>query len=178
MPLVALAVEHQRKAISALDAARESGDTLTTYERGNAGKMNASSTILNGRVLMKINSLTLRISSVLFAPLVIVLIAQPIFAQKAFLKKLKEIYPDVDKNAMNCKLCHNYDKAKKEEPEKKNINAVGKALHDQPAMKTVIDQKDGDDHKFTAEELKNVEIALKLLFPDKAALEKAITEKK
>jgi cytochrome c553 len=127
---------------------------------------------------MKSKSFALRIGSALCAVVAVALVAQPIFAQKAFLKQLKALYPDIDKAVANCAFCHTFDKEKKEHPDKKNINAFAKTLHDQPSMKTVIDQKEGDDHKFTEDELKNVQTALKALIPDKAALDKIIADKK
>lgn len=127
---------------------------------------------------MKSSTLALRMGSTLCAVVMVTLVAQPIFAQKAFLKEVKNLYPDLDKKVANCAMCHNFDKEKKEHPDKKNINSIGKMLHDRPEMKTVIDQKEGDDHKFTEDELKNVAAAVKALFPDKATLEKAIAEKK
>jgi hypothetical protein len=127
---------------------------------------------------MKSSTFALRAGGALCAVMVVALAAQPIFAQKAFLKQVKLMFPDLDKAKANCSICHEYDKEKKEHPDKKNINALGKALHDQPAMKDVIDQKEGDDHKFTDDELKNVQTALKALYPDQATLEKAIANKK
>ncbi len=127
---------------------------------------------------MKSSTFALRVGTTLCAAVLVGLVAQPIFAQKAFLKKVKELYPDLDKKSANCALCHATTRKRKSIPTRRTSTPSARSLHDQPAMKTVIDQKDGDEHKFTDEELKNVETALKALFPDKAALEKAIAEKK
>jgi cytochrome c2 len=70
------------------------------------------------------------------------------------LVRIKKIRPDlVEKKLANCHLCHSYDKDKKEEAGKDNLNIFGKDVQKDPNMKTVINQKDGDDHKFTEEEL-------------------------
>lgn len=95
-----------------------------------------------------------RIAALLGAVTVVALMAQPIFAQKAFLVRIKKIRPDlVEKKLANCHLCHSYDKDKKEEAGKDNLNVFGKDVQKDPNMKTITNLKDGDDHKFTEEEL-------------------------
>ncbi|HLX64949.1 MAG TPA: thrombospondin type 3 repeat-containing protein [Planctomycetota bacterium] len=90
----------------------------------------------------------------LVALALVVLLAEPIFAQKAFLSKIKKLRPDLVENKLaTCRLCHNFDKEKKEEATKDNLNAYGKDIQKDPNMKTVINQKEGDEHKFTEEEL-------------------------
>ena len=85
---------------------------------------------------------------------VVASMAQPIFAQKAFLTRLKKIRPDlVEKKLANCHLCHTYDKEKKEEAGKDNLNVFGADLKSDPNMKTITGLKDGDEHKFTDDEL-------------------------
>lgn len=80
-------------------------------------------------------------------------------AQKPFLTRLVKVYTlEKEKNG-NCKMCHEYDKAKEQSPEKDNINAYGKMLQGTPEMKPVIGK--GDEHKFTPEELNAVEAAVK-----------------
>ncbi len=95
-----------------------------------------------------------RLVAMLGAIAVVVSMAQPIFAQKAFLTKLKKMRPDlVEKKLANCHLCHHYDKEKKEEATKDNLNAFGKDLKSDANMKTITGLKDGDEHKFTDDEL-------------------------
>ena len=74
-----------------------------------------------------------RLAAVLGAVVIVVFVAQPMFAQSAFLKRLKKIRPDLVTNKMaNCHLCHSFDKEKKdakgnpEEADKENVNAFGK----------------------------------------------------
>lgn len=101
--------------------------------------------------------------AVLAAIAIVVLAGQPIFAQKAFLKKIKELYPDIKKEIANCSLCHTFDKEKKEHPTKKNLNLYGKDLQAAPEAKIALDQKDEDEHKFTDDELKAIEAAIKAI---------------
>ena len=95
-----------------------------------------------------------RFIALLGAIAVVASMAQPIFAQKAFLTRLKKIRPDlVEKKLANCHLCHSYDKEKKEEAGKDNLNAFGKDIKADPNAKTIVGLKDGDEHKFTDDEL-------------------------
>ena len=95
-----------------------------------------------------------RFIAMLGAIAVVASMAQPIFAQKAFLTRLKKIRPDlVEKKLANCHLCHSYDKEKKEEASKDNLNAFGKDIKADPNAKTITGLKDGDEHKFTDDEL-------------------------
>ena len=95
-----------------------------------------------------------RLVAMLGAIAAVALMAQPIFAQKAFLTKLKKMRPElVEKKLANCHLCHEYSKEKKEEATKENLNAFAKDLKNEPDMKTIIGLKDGDEHKYTDEEL-------------------------
>ena len=101
--------------------------------------------------------------AMLAAVAIVILAGQPIFAQKAFLKKLKEIYPDMKKEFANCSLCHTMNKEKKEHASKKNLNLYGKDLQAAPEAKIALDQKDEGDHKFTDEELTAIEAAIKAI---------------
>ena len=101
--------------------------------------------------------------AMLAAVAIVILAGQPIFAQKAFLKKLKEIYPDIKKEIANCALCHTFSKENKEHPTKKNLNLYGKDLQAAPEAKIALNQKDEDDHKFTDDELKAIEAAIKAI---------------
>ena len=95
-----------------------------------------------------------RFVAMLGAIAVVASMAQPIFAQKAFLTRLKKLRPDlVEKKLANCHLCHTYDKDKKEEAGKDNLNVFGADLKNDPNMKTITGLKDGDEHKFTDDEL-------------------------
>src|SRR5437667_4245752 len=96
----------------------------------------------------------LRATAILGALSLVVLMAQPIFAQKAFLSKIKKLRPDLVANKVaTCHLCHHFDTEKKEDANKDNLNAYGKEIQKDSNMKTVINQKDGDEHKFTEDEL-------------------------
>jgi hypothetical protein len=114
---------------------------------------------------MTVSKCATRATAAAGALAIVVLMAQPIFAQKAFLKKVKEMYPTLDKKIANCGLCHTVNKEKKEHPDKKNLNVYGKELQSEPLMKPALDQKDEDEHKFTDEELKAVEAAIKAVGP-------------
>jgi hypothetical protein len=82
-------------------------------------------------------------------------------AQKPFLTRLVKVHTlEKEKNG-NCKLCHEYDKAKDQSADKDNINSFGKALQAAPEMKPVIGK--GDEHKFSPEELNAVEAAVKAI---------------
>ena len=95
-----------------------------------------------------------RFVAMLGAIAVVASMAQPIFAQKAFLTRLKKMRPDLlEKKLANCHLCHTYDKEKKEEAGKDNLNVFGNDLKSDPNMKTITGLKDGDEHKFTDDEL-------------------------
>ena len=95
-----------------------------------------------------------RFIALLGAIAVVASMAQPIFAQKAFLTRIKKIRPDlVEKKLANCHLCHSYDKEKKEEASKDNLNVFGKDIKADPNAKTITGLKDGDEHKFTDDEL-------------------------
>lgn len=90
----------------------------------------------------------------------VALVSQPLLAQKAFLSKIKKAHPELVENKVaTCHMCHHFDKEKKEEATKDNLNGYGKDIQKDPNMKTVINQKDGDEHKYTEEELANFEKA-------------------
>lgn len=99
--------------------------------------------------------------SALVALVIVVLIGQPIFAQKAFLKRLKEMYPDLDKKFANCHICHTYSQEKKETAEKGNLNLFGKDLQANDKSKAYTNKKDGDEHKFTDEEIAAIDASLR-----------------
>ena len=92
------------------------------------------------------------------AVLAVVLVTQPIFAQKAFLEEFKQIYPGLDKKVANCGMCH---AAGKEKPGKKNLNPYGKELQSAPEAKDAM-EKDGK-HKYTPDELKAVTAGIKAI---------------
>ena len=92
------------------------------------------------------------------AVLALVFIAQPIFAQKAFLEEFKQIYPGLDKKVANCNMCHD---AGKDKPGKKNLNPYGKELQSSAEAKSAM-EKDGK-HKYTADELKAVAAGIKAI---------------
>jgi hypothetical protein len=104
--------------------------------------------------MIKSRKSSIRVLAVFGAVALMVLAAQPIFAQKAFLSKIKKLRQDLVENKVaTCHLCHHFDKEKKEDADKDNLNAYGKEIQKDANMKTVINQKDGDEHKFTEEEL-------------------------
>ncbi|HYG77977.1 MAG TPA: thrombospondin type 3 repeat-containing protein [Planctomycetota bacterium] len=103
----------------------------------------------------------LEIFAVVAACLTVGLLANHSLAQKPFLTRLVKVYTlEKEKNG-TCKLCHEYDKAKNESPEKENINAIGKELAKSAEFKPVMGK--GDEHKFTPEELNAVEAAWKVI---------------
>jgi hypothetical protein len=102
----------------------------------------------------KSSKTAVRAFAALGALILVVLMAEPIFAQKAFLNRVKKLRPDLVANKVaTCHLCHHFDSEKKESADKDNLNVYGKDIQKDANMKTVINQKDGDEHKFTDEEL-------------------------
>lgn len=99
--------------------------------------------------------------SALMALVMVLLVSQPILAQKQFLKRLKEMFPDLDKKFANCHICHTYSQEKKETAEKENLNLFGKDLQAADKNKMYTSKKDGDEHKFTEEEIAAIDAALK-----------------
>lgn len=87
--------------------------------------------------------------------------AQSTMAQKPFFDRIKKVYDLKKEKNGSCKLCHTYDKAKDESPDKDNINAFGKEIKAVPAMKPLLGKD--DDYKFTAADLDIVEAAVKSL---------------
>lgn len=86
-------------------------------------------------------------------------IAQPIFAQKAFLDKLKEAYPGLDSKLAKCSTCHSVEG--KEKAGKKNLNAYGKDLQGAAEAKAAMSgEKKG---KYTPDELAGVLAAIKAI---------------
>lgn len=90
----------------------------------------------------------------------VLIIAQPIFAQKAFLEKFKEAYPGVDAKLTKCTTCHTIEGAK-DKPGKKNLNAYGKDLQSAPEAKSAMGKE--TKGKYSADELKAVGEAIKAI---------------
>ncbi|MCW8132196.1 MAG: hypothetical protein KIS92_17750 [Planctomycetota bacterium] len=100
-------------------------------------------------------SRTLRTAPILAAALVVVVgMALPVLAQKKFLEKVRRHY-QLDATTGKCTLCHQLQP--KEEPTKENLNAYGKDLAADPAIKPALGKD--DEHKFTDDELAAVEKA-------------------
>ena len=97
----------------------------------------------------------------LCAVLAVFFMSQPILAQKAFLKKLKEAYPQMDPKFANCVVCHAVNMAKREKPGKKNLNAYGKDLQAAPEAKDAMG-KEGK-HEYTDSELQAVAAGIKAI---------------
>lgn len=93
------------------------------------------------------------------AAVAVLFIAQPIFAQKAFLEKLKEVYPTLDSKLAKCTTCHTLEKGDK--PGKKNLNAYGKDLQAAPEAKTAMGKE--TKGKYTPDELAAVATAIKAI---------------
>ena len=86
-------------------------------------------------------------------------LAQPIFAQKAFLEQWKTIYPGAPDALEKCTTCHALTGADK--PKKTNLNAYGKDLQSSDEAKVAM----GGDHKgkYTPDELKAVAAGIKAI---------------
>lgn len=98
---------------------------------------------------------TFRTTPVIAAALVVIVgMALPAMAQKKFLEKVRRHY-QLDATTGKCTLCH--DLKAKEEPSKENLNAYGKDLAADPAIKPALGKD--DDHKFSEDELTAVEKA-------------------
>ena len=97
--------------------------------------------------------------SLVTALAIIVASAQSTMAQKPWFDRIKKVYELKKEKNASCKLCHTYDKEKKESPDKDNINAFGKELKAVPEMKPLLGKD--DDYKFTPADLDIVEAAVK-----------------
>ncbi len=141
--------------------------------KARVSRLKAHSSSLNfgekGKAMDKRSKVATRIAAVVGAVVIVVFVAQPMFAQSAFLKRLKKMRPDlIAKKLANCHLCHSFDKDKKddkgnpEEASKENVNVFGKELQKEPKMKPALNHpadKDGNDHEFTDDELQAFEAA-------------------
>ncbi|HEY3320944.1 MAG TPA: thrombospondin type 3 repeat-containing protein [Planctomycetota bacterium] len=85
----------------------------------------------------------------------------PALAYKPFLEKMcTTLLLDPEKNS-KCELCHDFKKELNQAPERKNINAYGKALAARPEMKDMLGKD--RDYKFTDEQLDRFMVALKAI---------------
>jgi hypothetical protein len=86
------------------------------------------------------------------------ILTAPTLAQKPFNERVRKVYM-LDKVNGQCDLCH--EKRPKEEPNRKNLNAYGKAMADDPMMKPLLG-KDGE-FKFTNADLDIIQkVAVKI----------------
>ena len=99
------------------------------------------------------------VASALCAVVVLVMSAQPIFAKKDFLEKLKEVYPNLDAKLAKCTTCHTLE-GKDNKPKKANLNAYGKELQGASEAKAAMSREKG---KNTPEELAGVAAAIKAI---------------
>lgn len=99
------------------------------------------------------------IAVLLSAVLAVTFVAQPIFAQKAFLEQLKGAYPGLDAKLAKCTTCHTIEGAGK--PNKKNLSAYGKDLQSAPEAKAAMGKE--TKGKYTDDELKAVLAGIKAI---------------
>ena len=97
-------------------------------------------------------------AAALCAVVAMMFVAQPIFAQKAFLEKLKEVYPTLDAKLAKCTTCHAIEG--KDKPGKKNLNAYGKELQNAPEAKAAMGKEKG---KYTPDDLTAVAAGIKAI---------------
>jgi cytochrome c553 len=98
-------------------------------------------------------------AAALCAVVALMFVAQPIFAQKAFLDKLKEVYPTLDAKLAKCTTCHAIEG--KDKPGKKNLNAYGKELQSTPEAKVAMGKE--TKGKYTPDELTAVVAGIKAI---------------
>ncbi len=101
-----------------------------------------------------------RFAALFCAVMAVVFLAQPMFAQKAFLEQLKAAYPGLDTKLAKCTTCHT--PAGGEKPGKKNLNLYGKDLQGSAEAKAAM----GSEHKggkYSEDELKGVLAGIKAI---------------
>jgi hypothetical protein len=96
--------------------------------------------------------------SVLLACVLVALFIAPTLAHEKFLVKVRRHY-SLDRANGKCTLCH--EEKKNEEPSRKNINAYGKAIQGDPAMKPMLGRD--ENYAWNDKDLATlIEIATKL----------------